>query len=450
MIKAHLTSFRVDATPPMGHPLCGGWIKPVVAVDDRLWLRGVVITDAGPPIVLASLDWTGVMNESHRIWTEALAEAAHTTPDRVALHCVHQHNAPFIDQDGNDLLRKAGADPLLFHQPFVDDLVKRSADAVRQALMDPQPITHIRSGSAEVKQVACNRRVIGPNGKIKFTRYSATKDEAARAEPDGTIDPNLRSVGFFQRDRPLARLYYYTTHPMSYYGDGRATSDFVGIARDRRDQDEPGTLHVYFTGSAGNVTAGKYNTGTMPDRVALTDRIHQAMVDADLDASGRTTPLGSVDWKTLPLRFAVREDLDLDRLKAIVANPKATVTERNRSAMTCGWLLRVATRRPILLSRLDLGGVTLLHLPAETFVEYQLGAQANRPDRPIATAAYGDGGPWYIPLARSYDEGGYEPSVANVSPKTEAPYRQAIRDLLTDDRRERTTGHNIVRAINRS
>ncbi len=432
MLNAHLSTFRVDATPPMGHSLCGGWIKPVVGVDDPLWLRGVVITDAGPPIVLAALDWTGVMNESHRLWTEALAEAAHTTPDRVALHCVHQHNAPFIDRDGNALLRKAGADPLICDDRFVDDLVARSAAAVREALMDPQPVTHIRAGTARVEQVACNRRVIGPDGKIKFTRYSATKDEAARAEPDGTIDPVLRSVGFFQRDRPLARLYYYTTHPMSYYGDGRVTSDFVGLARNRRDAEEPETLHLYFTGSAGNVTAGKYNTGTKPERQILADRIHRGMVSADLDADAYNDPLGSISWKTLSIRFAPREDLDLDKLKAIVTDPKATTVARNRSVMTCGWLMRVATRRPILLSRLDLGTVSLLHLPAETFVEYQLEAQASRPDLRIATAAYGDGGPWYIPLERSFAEGGYEPSVANVRPETEPAYRRAIRELLAD------------------
>jgi hypothetical protein len=433
MLSAHLSCFRVDATPPMGHSLCGGWIKPTIAVDDRLWLRGVVITDAGPPIVLAALDWTGVMNESHRLWTEILAEAAHTTPDRVALHCVHQHNAPFIDLEGNNLLRRAGAETLLFHQPFVDDLMKRSGDAIRQALTNPQPVTHIRAGQAQVKQVASNRRVIGSDGKIKFIRYSATTNEAARAEPDGTIDPILRSVGFFQGDRPLARLYYYTTHPMSYYGDGRVSSDFVGIARDRRDLEEPGALHIYFTGSAGNVTAGKYNTGSQPERTVLADRIHQAILAADLDSREHVTALEKVTWKTLPIRFPTREDLDLDRLKAIVANPKSSLVDRNRSAMTCGWLLRHESRRPILLSRLDLGGVTLLHLPAETFVEYQLEAQGMRPDLPIATAAYGDGGPWYIPLTRSYDEGGYEPSVANVSPRSESLYRQSIRDLLTDE-----------------
>src|SRR5690606_21450902 len=32
----HLGTFRFDVTLPMGHSLCGGWIKPFVAVDDPL------------------------------------------------------------------------------------------------------------------------------------------------------------------------------------------------------------------------------------------------------------------------------------------------------------------------------------------------------------------------------------------------------------------------------
>lgn len=430
MLAFHLARFKVDATPPQGHSLCGGWIKPVVGVDDPLWLRGVVLQGAGMPIVLASLDWTGVMDESHRLWTEALADAAHTTPDRVALHCVHQHNAPFIDREGNALLRKAGATPLLYDEAFVDDLVKRSAAAVRESLVQGQPVTHIRAGQAEVQEVASNRRVIGPDGKIRFTRGSATPNAEARAEPVGTIDPILKSVGFFQGDRPLARLYYYTTHPMSYYGDGRVSSDFAGLARLHRDSDEPDTFHLYFTGAAGNVTAGKYNDGNHANRGILADRIHAAMKAADEQAQDRPQPLDSAEWSVNPFRFAARSDLDLDKLKAMVANPKETVVNRNRTAMSCGWLMRVASRRPILLSKLELGGVTLLHLPAETFVEYQLGAQRERPDTLLATAAYGDGGPWYIPLERSFAEGGYEPSVAGVAISSETPYKKAIADLL--------------------
>ncbi|CAN5893544.1 hypothetical protein BH23PLA1_BH23PLA1_39120 [soil metagenome] len=428
MSDIQISSFRIDASPPMGHPLCGGWIRPVVGQDDPTWLRGIVLLGAGEPIVLAALDWTGVQNESHRLWTERLAEAAGTSADRVAFHCVHQHNAPFIDHEGNRLLKKHGADPLMFDEAFVDELMTISAIAVRNSLKKSRSVDLIGFGSAKVDQVACNRRVIGPDGKIKYTRTSSTRDPAARAEPEGTIDPILRSIGLFSMGRPLARLYYYTTHPMSYYGDGRVSADFVGLARQRRDEEEPEALHLYFTGCAGNITAGKYNDGSPENRPLLADRVHAAMVAADNSAEDH--PLDSIGWQTLPIVFENREDLDLDALLKIVADPDESTVNRNRNAMTCGWLLRSATKRPILLSRLDLGPIRTLHLPAETFVEYQLFAQQLDPDGPLAIAAYGDGGPWYIPLERSFDEGGYEPSVAWTSRQTEPFYKAKIEELL--------------------
>lgn len=431
MLPLHIATFRVDATPPIGHPLCGGWIRPAEVVDDPLWLRGVVLLGDGPPIVLAALDWTGVLNESHRLWAEQLAEAARTTPDRVALHCVHQHNAPFVDRDGNRRLRAAGVAPLLQDDAFLDDLCRRSARSVREAVDRAVPWDRIRLGAAVVRQVASNRRVIGEDGKIRYTRTSATKDPAARAAPEGTIDPVLRSVSFCRRDRPLARLYYYTTHPMSYYGDGRVTADFVGLARCRREAEEPDVHHVYFTGAAGDVTAGKYNEGSPGDRIALADRLLAGMRVADriAEEEGDRTADGC-RWSTRPIVFRPRADLDLDRLGAVVRDPKLAVVDRNRNAMICSWLERLERGRPILLGRLDVGPATLLHLPAETFVDYQLEAARIRPDRFVATAAYGDGGPWYIPLRRSFDEGGYEPSVALVDRETEPAYRAAIAELL--------------------
>ena len=65
-----------------------------------------------------------------------------------------------------------------------------------------------------------------------------------------------------------------------------------------------------------------------------------------------------------------------------------------------------------MLSALAINNVSLLHLPAECFIEYQLRAQELASDRFVATAAYGDGGPWYIPVKEEYDKGGYETTVA--------------------------------------
>ena len=72
MLAVHLSAFRVDATPPMGHPLCGGWIEPARGVDDPLRALGVILLGMGQPIVLCAVDWCGTRNEATRLWREAL------------------------------------------------------------------------------------------------------------------------------------------------------------------------------------------------------------------------------------------------------------------------------------------------------------------------------------------------------------------------------------------
>ncbi len=94
--KYRIATFRFDVTPPTGHPLCGGWITPVKSVADSLEAIGFVLLGSGDPIVVCAVDWTGLLNEAHLQWRAALAEAAGTTPDRVAVQCVHQHDAPFV------------------------------------------------------------------------------------------------------------------------------------------------------------------------------------------------------------------------------------------------------------------------------------------------------------------------------------------------------------------
>ena len=83
-----------------------------------------------------------------------------------------------------------------------------------------------------------------------------------------------------------------------------------------------------------------------------------------------------------------------------------------------------------MLSSLHLGGVKLLHLPAEMFVEYQLRAQRLQPDHFVCTAAYGDGGPWYIPVKEEYPNGGYEVSVAFCEPEIDDVLTEGMKRIL--------------------
>jgi hypothetical protein len=428
----HLATFACDVTPPLGHPLCGGWIEPARGVDDPLRALGVILLGMGQPIVLCAVDWCATRNEATRLWREALAQAAHTVPANVAVHCVHPHNAPFADVEAQRLLGAVPGTTPSLDLKFFDRVVRQTAAAAQAALARTRRFTHVGLGQAQVEQVASNRRVLGPDGKVRFTRTSATKSKEARDASEGLIDPWLKTLSFWDGARPLAALHYYATHPMSYYGDGRVSSDFCGLARQKRQEDDPEIFQVYFTGCAGNITAGKYNDGAKENRPVLRDRVYRAMAAA-WQATERH-PLAGWEWRVEPLRLAPRAEKAFgeEASRQVLEDPKQSTARRNNAAFQLAWLKRID--RPIELTCLDLGKALIAHLPGEPFIEYQLKAQELRKDAFVCVAGYGDDGPGYIPTARAFFEGGYEPTVALAAPSEEVLYRSLAKLLQAQGR----------------
>ena len=426
-----LGTFRFDATPPVGHPCCGGWISPVKTVEDPLDGLGLVLLGAGKPVVLCAVDWTGILNSNHLAWRTALAQAAGTTPERVLLHCVHQHDAPFACLDTQKLLAAHKGIPGTLWPDFNQTTLEKAQKALAQAVKNAEPVTRIAKGSAEVEQVASNRRVDrDPAGKIKTMRGSACKDDRLRALPVGLIDPHLKTIAFYSGDKRLACIHTYATHPMSHYGKGNVSSDFAGLARKRvetTDKDRE-CLHLYLTGCAGNVAAGKYNDGSPEARTELTFRLANAMTNSlsGLDTAKTTT----LDFRTVEIRPKANTGLAADTLRQKIADEKLALAGRSRPGFELAWLERVARGQPLVLAALHLGDLTLLSLPGECFVEYQLRAQTMAPKRFVATAAYGDGGPWYIPTREEYPAGGYEVSVAFSDPGVDPLFTDAFTRLL--------------------
>src|SRR6478752_6850879 len=106
--RLSIVTFQADATPPLGSPLCDGAVEPARKIDDRLGARGLVLLGADAPIVLCAVDWVGIGNGGCDAWREALADAAGTTADRVAVHALHQHDAPGCDFEAEAILADHG------------------------------------------------------------------------------------------------------------------------------------------------------------------------------------------------------------------------------------------------------------------------------------------------------------------------------------------------------
>jgi hypothetical protein len=420
-----VATFRCDVTPPPGgHPLI--WLTPVAKVEDPLLAKGIVLDDGRQRYVLCAVDWCGLGNSSHLLFRSKIAAAAGTEVSHVAVHCVHQHTAPYTDGDAQRLLDAEKDSPRYVDFKFLEDVTDRLAAAVKESLGRLEAFDAIGTGQAKVERVASTRRIPVEGGKVR-SRMSSCKDPELRAMTEGKIDPLLRTITLARGEKPLVRLHYYATHPQSFYGDPRASSDMPGFARERLQRKEQ-VFQIYFTGCGGDVAMGKYNDGTRRARDELTERLYTAM-EASV-ALTRLGPAGELRWRTVPLRLPLRTDAGytVEEHRARMADPKRDAVARVRAAISVAFAQRI--ERPLELNLLQIGDVRIVHLPGECMVEFQLFTQRLVPEGFVAVAAYGDLAPGYICTEESFSEGGYEPTESEGAPKSEAALKAAIRLLL--------------------
>ena len=422
-----LSVFDVDATPPVGSQMA---YNPVINIWELgLRAKGIVLLGAGQPIVLCSIDWIGVANESQDEFKRVLASAAGTIPERVAIHTIHQHDAPDCDFGAEKVLKDAGIYPMSFESTFTRLVMHRIEEAIRTSLKQSQPVTHIGLGEAPVYKVASNRRIQGPDGRVRATRYTTCTDSALRAEPEGLIDPMVSLVTFWNADKPLAVLSYYAVHPQSYYMTGLPNPDFPGLARFYRQLAVPQALHVHFNGAGGNLGAGKYNDGSHENRGILAERLADGMRRAYEASKKEVITADEVSWVVEPV--ALPPAKYPESLKAEMKTKAKDAIFLTNSISKMVWYNRCQEGKKIDIGCLSLGRARILHMPGELFVEYQLAAKKERPDLFVAMAAYGDYGPEYICTDSAYEEGGYEASGASgVTAGSEKILMAAMHKLL--------------------
>ncbi|MBI5802891.1 MAG: hypothetical protein HZA92_19490 [Verrucomicrobia bacterium] len=425
-----LAAFSADVTVPMGHGMMGGaWLSKSVA--DPLFAKGIVLTGGERPVVLVSVDWCEIRNEAFDRWRDVLAQAAGTERQCVLVSSTHVHDAPVADLEAERILHDNECGGTVCDLKFHELAVQRVASALRDSLKSSAPVTHLGLGQARVEKVASNRRYLLPDGTVAYNRGSANRNILAAEAGDGDIDPQLKTLSFWNGNTPLAALSNYAVHPMSYYGGGEVSADFPGLARRRRQEDLPSVAQIYFSGCSGNVTAGKYNPGTRENRVVLAGRLYQAMAEAWRDT--RKLPLEQMKFRSVPLLLEPR---DAPAGFSVIGSEKLLIPETKPftqclAAMNLSWRRRAASGQPIDVPALDFGPAQFLLLPAEAYVEFQLHAQAVRPDSFVMVAGYGESAPGYIPIERAWAE--KDSNLGDwcwVAPGSEARMKAAIEAAL--------------------
>lgn len=429
-----IAPFSADVTVPLGHRSMGILPTKTRTIDDPLEANGFVLLGPERPIVLLALDWCEVRNGAYDQWREALASAAGTSRERVLVCSLHQHDAPVADRGAQTLLDKVGLQGELYDTAFHEECIRRVVRALNESLQSPRPVSHVGVGQAAVEKVASNRRVVLPGGRVGWNRYSASgRDPFLSQAPEGEIDPYLKTISFWHEEAPLLALHAYATHPMSYYGRGGVSADFVGLARRRRAAEQPAVPQVYATGCSGDVTAGKYNDGTPASRQALADRIYQAMQRAW--ESTERFPLTQVAFRSaaLDLPFHEGEAFSRPALEKTLAGEHAKTADRILAAMGLSSLDRIASGQKIDLPCVDFGRAKIVLFPGEAFVGYQLMAQRMDPESFVLSIGYGECWPGYIPTDAAFRDH-FNHDWRWAGPGSEGRIREALKKVLIENR----------------
>jgi hypothetical protein len=341
-----------------------------------------------------------------------------------------------IDAGAQDLLDQVGLTNELFDRGFHEDVLRRAEESLRQAIAEAQAITHIGYAESIVRDVASNRRVVDANGRVSFARGSSSGREAFFRETDtGLIDPLLRTISFWDGERCLVEYHAYATHPMSYYGRGEVSSDFVGLARKRLARTDRSIHPIYASGCSGDVTAGKYNDGSPQAREELIQKIHDAMLANREQAKKQPLLLGwSFRSVALELEYSRVPSLQREVMDRELQDGSLPTEKRILAAMgLASWQRSVERKQPIDVPCVDFGIARLVLFPGESFVGYQQIAQDLSGDVPLVPVGYGECWTGYVPTEAAFADG-FNESWLWVAPGSQSRIENGLRELLDRNR----------------
>ncbi|MCC7351494.1 MAG: hypothetical protein IT446_13090 [Phycisphaerales bacterium] len=430
MGQVALTTFKVDVTPPVGGYLCGGFHERSIGVETALLLRGVIISANGSRYILAGIDFCYLVGRSQRRLIEAMAAGAGVPADQVSLHSNHVHDAPLIDEESHEYIEREAGERV-HDEEFFSGVLKRAREAIELAMKSPpREVGGIAFASHAVGRFASTRRVLEPDGSCKV-RFSICRDAAIRDRPEGLVDPMLDQIVFYdRRQAPMVCLNFYASHPQVSDGRRMISADTVGVALDLFEKSHPEIFPIYFSGCAGDITAGKYTTLDRPrNRLVFGVRLYDAMQEAL--AKARPGPVGRVRWDERVFEVPLsRIAQDKEHFQAIVRG-EGPVGPKYSAAVKLLRLDEALTSYPYRIGMARFGEIGILLLPAEMVVEYQLYAKAHFRGR-LAVAAYGDGFLKYIATDEAFEQGGYEvePAWTEVSRGIESRIKPELDRVL--------------------
>ena len=399
------SAVKVDITPQTPQWLLGYQERQSDGVHDPIYHRVVAFDSGDTQFYLISSD---LCLFSPTLYDSVMRELQTETgidPKHVMWSVTHTHAAPEIGPPDmyKVLLGRSNHE---WDREYTSRTTRALIDAVRSARNTLEPARIVFGTGVAMANI--NRRARDVNGRISLG-----------LNPDGPVD---RQFNLIRLDRPdgtlIALIVNYAMHGTVMNGQNlKISGDGPGTVTAYLEQ-KLGATVLYINGAAGNI-APIYTVYPSPSAghlsefsVLLGDRVLAAL--ASLGPGTRAVTIRQAE--------------------KIIETPRKTglawPDELNPYASSDG---RALVRLPIRFLRIN--DTVIWSAPVEMFCEIAMDVRDTSPFAHTFYFGYTNGWLGYLPTAKAFEEGGYEPATSTFSPQVEADVRQTVAAFIQGFRR---------------
>lgn len=398
---------KVDITPSTPQWMQGYGPRKSTGVHDKLYHRILVMDDGATQFVLVSTDICTVVPSFYDEFSRQLERETGIKPAQVWWATTHTHSAPHVGPQ--DLGR-------LFMGTLGDRFSIKHDTAYWDRVKDVL-ITGIKQARAQLEPARLGVGTGQSHANINRRGTNAAGKSILGQDPDGPVD---RQIGLLRLERPdgspIALVANYAIHGTVLGGRNTLISgDVPGIIAEYVER-KFGAPMLFINGAEGNA-APVYS------------------VRADFASSHMDEFDGLLGDKILAGASAIQsvtDDVTLSLGKTVIETPRKeglgwpdSLKEYARERADGTNLVRVPVRSLVINK-----DTVIWAAPLELFSEIALNVRKASPFAHTFYFGLTNGSLLYMPTAKAFSEGGYEPRVSPFTPRAEEDFTAGVSQYI--------------------
>lgn len=387
---------EVNITPPVGVSQAGYSSRTEVSkgIHDELYAKAISFESNGSEVILVTTDTIGFRWEETKWIRRRIEEEVGISGTNILINSSHTHSGPILGL--TPYLRPELQRP---DEAYLEVLKKKIVGLVKMA-HDRKIKSNLMFGMGFIPQG------IGSNRRVRIKGRVMIRPIGNHDKPLGPMDPSVNVVLACVNERVDAVIFNYTCHATAAGAPLEISADYPGYAQMMIEK-IMGCTALFAQGCCGNINPNQYRLYPPPSW-RDPERMGQILAAEVLKVSKLARPVIGKPIK------AGRSEVNLPIREEALSEKPQKENFRN---------LRMIKERDIEdgtvkteIQAFKIGEICIVGIPGEPFVE--IGLEIKRriseimPEaKCVITLGYcNDCGLGYIPIAKAYDEGGYEPS----------------------------------------